>query len=681
VDKRADIWAFGVVLFEMLTGRRPFGGREATDAVAEILKSEPAWEALPADVPPPVRRLLRRCLQKDPRWRLQHIGDARLELHEAGTPDARRDGAEPPRSRRSALAWGMAAVSTAVVALALMALFGPRADTASRDPMRFSTVTNFSGVEAQPSFSPDGRSIAFVSNRGGQWDIYVGLVTGGSLIRITEDVNLETTPRWSPDGTRILFGRLNETGRQDVWTAPALGGTARRVVANALQPAWSSDGRSIAYSSEGTIWTADAGGANPRAITSPERFRADYQPAFSRDGRRVAFIRRRGPGLGGPYGALVVVDVTTGAEKYLTVDDAMAVSPVWSLDDRFVYLSWSRGGALNVWKIPVDGGEPEQITVGQGDDTEIDLSSDGTRLVFSSFRVNVNLAEMSLDERPPSGALRWLTSDSARGERRPAYAPDGRRIAFFSNRVGAEQESIWVMNADGTAATRVVEEEGRLSIFPRWAGDGQELVFLSRSASASSGLDPLEQTSELRRVALSGGAPQSLSIRPWSPAWGDVAADGRIIYRTSADTGAIFDPKTGERHPVAALTGDPLWSRDGRSFAFLVPPQSRSAEPGVYVETIGGGRQLVFPGWANGFAWHRESLVVLEGKPDLKGMLWRVDRDGRKELLLAGVPLLVADLNVEIPPARFDVSPDGRRLVLEALESFESDIGMIASVR
>src|SRR5689334_25361801 len=100
--------------------------------------------------------------------------------------------------------------------------------------MRFSSITNFAGVEGQPSFSPDGRSVAFVSDRGGQYDIFVGLLSGGSLVRVTNDPNVEARPRWSPDGSKLLYARLNESGLWDSWVVPALGGTARRISANAV---------------------------------------------------------------------------------------------------------------------------------------------------------------------------------------------------------------------------------------------------------------------------------------------------------------------------------------------------------------------------------------------------------------------------------------------------------------
>ena len=668
VDKRTDIWAFGCVLFEMLTGRKAFPGETMTDILAAVVGREPEWKALPADTPRPVRKLLRRCLQKEPMKRLRDIGDARFELEDAEAGQAEATSPPPPRRARrvsEAVAWSVAGLA---VILGALAFVRSRPSAAPKRPaMRFSVVTNFSGVEAQPSLSPDGRSVAFVSNRGGKWDIYVGLVSGGNLVRITNDPGVEYGPRWSPDGSHLLFVRVNDLGTFDIWIVPALGGAARRLVAGGFQPAWSPDGRSIAYSAGGGLWICEASGANPRRVTQPQAPLSDTQPAFSRDGRRLAFVRRRD----GPYGELATAEIAGGDVRMLTDDGALALSPVWSPSDRFIYFASSRGGALNVWRVPTLVGEPEQVTAGQSDDADIDLSADGKRLVFSSYRLNVNLAEVSLD--PASlGRRTWLTTDSARGEAVPRFSPDGRRIAYFSNRRGGERESIWVMDADGANAERLVDDQ-RINAHPRWTGDGQDVVFSSLVSR-----DPLQF--ELRRVSLAGGAPQALFPLPWgSGQWGDVAPDGRLIYRTPDGGGEIYDLRSNRKERVSDLPSGPFWSRDGQTFAFVVRPgEGKPSETGLWIQTPGGPRRQVFQGWIAWFAWAGPSeLLACEGKPDFVGVLWRVGADGRRSMVLPAFPFYVVPHLQRLPLARFDVHPDGRRLAVEAVEAFEADIGMI----
>jgi serine/threonine-protein kinase len=274
VDRRADIWAFGCLLYEMLTGEKAFDGETVSDVLASVIMKEPDWARLPSNSPPTVRKLLQRCLDKDSKLRLRDIGEARIAIEEylgnpaAETPEPARQ-ASRPTSTRWLVGLSLAALLGAIVAGMLV---WKLAAGRPAFPMHFSAVTNFPGVEAQPSLSPDGRSVAFVSNRDGHYDIYVGLITGGSLVRITNDANVKARPRWSPDGTKIAYSRLNESGLWDIWAVPALGGTPRRLILNAMDPAWSPDGRSLAYAnnSTGSIWIADSSGQNARAITQPE---------------------------------------------------------------------------------------------------------------------------------------------------------------------------------------------------------------------------------------------------------------------------------------------------------------------------------------------------------------------------------------------------------------------------
>jgi serine/threonine protein kinase/Tol biopolymer transport system component len=672
VDKRADIWAFGCVLFEMLTGHRSFEGGSVADVLAGVVGRDPDWTALPSATPSRIHGLLRRCLQRDPARRLRDIGDARLDLDDAAVepPDAISPGAGGHRSMRRAIE-GSVLVAVAVLATTLINTYWRSRLGEPPPAMRFSLVTNFAGVEAQPSLSPDGRSLAFVSNRDGQWDVYVGLVTGGGLVRLTNDPNIEERPRWSPDGTRVLFSRLNETGVQDLWLTPAFPGTARRLVTNASSPAWSADGRHIAYSSANTIWVADADGSNPRQISKLEPPPIFHdQPVFAHDGKSLVFIRRRV----GPRSELVYLNLGTGATRSLTSDDTLALSPVWSPDDRFVYFSSSRGGTMNIWRMTVATSEAVQITAGQGDDSEIDLSADGTRLIFSTYRANTNLVEISIDPASP-GQRKWLTRDLARSETAPRYSPDGRQIAYFTNRSGAEREGIWVMGADGDNPTQLVEDSGTTNVYPRWAADGQTLVFYSRRGWGN------ETPPELRRVALAGGAPEILPVKPWFPfwGWGDVAPDGRIFYRTEETTGELFDPRTNRRESVADVPGDPQWSDDGRLFAYAVRVwgSRTNVKPGLWVSAIGAPRRQIFDGWVIWFAWARSGdLLFIEGQPNLKGRLWRISPTGQRKQALQEIAFFKRPADGHWI-ARFDVHPDGRRIVVEGLETYEADIGMI----
>jgi len=691
VNSRSDIWSFGCVLYETLTRRATFAGQTVSDTIANILEHEPDWQALPKTTPAGVRVLLRRCLQKDASRRLQHIGDARVELDEALGPPVASDAAAgvssvPTGSRP--WRWIVGVGLAGLVAGSLVvggAMWQRRPAAPARAPMRFSAVTNFAGVEAQPSLSPDGRSVVFVSNRGDQFGLWVGLVTGGNLIPVTpNDRNLKARPRWSPDGTRIAYARLNEHGLWDVWVVPALGGATRRILANASDPAWSPDGRWLAYADRSTnrIWVCDSNGANARPVTPSAPDLPHREPAFSRDGQRLAFVRRSG----GPYGELAVADMAPGNVRHLTEDNALVLSPVWSADDAFIYFSSSRGGTMNIWKISARGGEPEQITAGQGDDAELDLSADGKRLVFASYRMNVNLAEVRMDAPAQRESVKWLTTDSARLELFPAYSPDGKHIAYFSARNGAEKEAIWVMEADGSNAVQLVGDE-RVNTLARWMGDSETLVYYSMGAGPDVNL-PGAQT-EFRSVNLSRAAPQILPARGRVDTF-DVARDGRLVYISPDDSVQVFNLPTGQMKKLEAgkrasggTFGIFRWSPSGKSLAYLVVPlHENDSEAGVWVYNLEGTPRQVFRGWVVDFNWMADDeMLVLQGTPDLAGRLLRVRTDGAPAARIPASIQIRLTYIEDYLAARFDIHPDRRRIVTEVFELHEADIGMIENVR
>ena len=232
VDKRTDIWAFGCVLFEMLTGATTFARPTATDTLAAVVGVDPDWASLPADTPASIRRLLTRCLQKDARRRLHDIADVRIELEDAMTAPAV---AVPARRRwtRPAM-WALSLGLVAAVAAAWLARdrFGrpaePPPDT------RVMRLTDLPGLEEFPAISPDGKSVAFTAGVGGTRQLFVQLITGGAPLQLTRDPVEHEYPRWSPDSSSIFYFSAAAPGQLqgNIWEIPALGGVPRRVVSS-----------------------------------------------------------------------------------------------------------------------------------------------------------------------------------------------------------------------------------------------------------------------------------------------------------------------------------------------------------------------------------------------------------------------------------------------------------------
>ncbi len=682
VDRRTDIWAFGCVLYEMLTGKMAFSGETVTDTLASILKSEPDWSQLPSATPAHVRVLLRRCLQKDPRQRLRDIGDARVSLEEvlAGSPESYSTAGISFPTARKIVPWTIAGlVVGALIAGLAVWKFAP--GTASNLTMHFSAVTNFAGVQAQPALSPDGRSVAFVSNRDGNYNIYVTLIHGGNLVEVTHDPNMKERPMWSPDGATLVYSRLNHSGVPDIWEVPALGGTPRRLILNATDPAWSPDGHSIAYENmaDNSIWVSGAFGENARSVApAPKTEWRDTQPRFSPDGREIAFIDR----ANGPYGELAVVSLASGKEQQLTNDGALALSPAWSPDGRYIYFASSRGGTMNIWKIPSKGGEPQQITSGQGDDAQLDVSSDGKKIIFSTWRINGNIARFDLTAKDSQQTPKLLTTDPARNQLAPAYSPDGKLLTYFSNLKGAEKEGIWISNADGSNPVELVQDD-LVNVFPCFAPDGQSVIFQAFGDVRPN--NTARWSAEFRSVRVSGGIAQTLTRNDGGDVF-DIGSDGRLLYRNYDDEVEEYDPRTGKIHVLGTLHGplgrQPLlWSGDEASVAYVLSA-TREDDPnaGLWVNDFKNPPRQIFRGWVDWLAHGPgNEIYFIEGKPDFEGVLCRIQWDGQNlKRTSVTVPMVhsywVGTQNAEDD---FAVSPDGRYGAFDFQSILEANIGMI----
>ena len=677
IDRRSDIWAFGCVLFEMLTGKMVFSGETVTDTLAEIMKAEPNWNLLPTSTPKPIRSLLQRCLKKDPKQRLQAIGEARIVIEEvlAGkTSPAEQQAAAQPRAPQNRIHSLVGWIGGFVIGAALIGAVAWWITRSSpRTMMHFSAVTSFAGVQAQPALSPDGRSVAYISNRDGHYNVYVGLVHGGEPVQITHDTAMKARPSWSPDGGTLAYAQLNDSGEWDIWEVPALGGLPRKVVLNAADPAWTSDGHSLVYRnlSDEQIWISGTEGESAHALVHGVPYRWETEPRVSPDGRMVALAVRT---TGGPYGELGIADVSTGTVRLLTSDNALALSPAWSPDSRSIYFSSSRGGTVNIWKIGADGRGLHQITAGEGDDAEIDVSRDGNRLVFGTMRVNIGLSR--LDAQAKSGGLnvKVLTTDPARNEFGPAYSPDGTRIAFFTNLKGAENESIGVADANGGNATQLVRDS-RVNLFPRWSPDGIHIIYASNS----------DKDSEYRSIAVSGGAPQTIMSEAADDIV-DVGRDGRLLFQKAGEI-QVFDPRAGK---TATLGKTPThlglrWASNGSSVAYgVVSQQENDSADGVWVTDFKTPPRQVFRGWVCWFAVDAlDNIFILKGNADLNGEVWKVKWDGSGLSRVPGTLPLLGNVNYThtFVGNQIVVSPDGSHIVFQSQQVLQENIGIIDNVQ
>ena len=297
VDKRTDIWAFGCVLYEMLTGRQVFGGETVTDILAAIVGKEPNWEALPEGTPRAIRRLLRRCLEKDPHDRLHHIADARIEIQEVLVHPGL--GSQPARAvarssvRRRILPWAVAAIMT-IVALGLAVIDSGQAPK-EMGTVRFQIPPPETQVGvAGPSVSPDGKQIAFVGSDGtGRTSLWVHKMDSGVAQRLdgTSQVAPLFFPFWSPDSRFLGFFLDGKLKKMDLSGGPAVSLVDAPIFYQ--RGTWNRQGTMLFGSVRGPIYRVSAAGGEATAVTQldPSRQEVTHRyPYFLPDGRHYLYL-------------------------------------------------------------------------------------------------------------------------------------------------------------------------------------------------------------------------------------------------------------------------------------------------------------------------------------------------------------------------------------------------------
>jgi eukaryotic-like serine/threonine-protein kinase len=667
VDKRTDIWAFGCVLYEIITGRRAFDGETSSDVIASILEREPDFSRLPAATPPHIVRLLARTLDKDPRTRLRDIGDARGELNVRSATGGAPPAGQRPSRFRERLAWA----ALVLVASAAAVLAGSSMRTAVAPAEVMFDVSFPPGVAAdftQLAISPDGRYLAAAPTFEGRAPIWLRPIgsAAGQTLPGTEGA---TFPFWSPDGKSIGFFAERKLKRIE------LDGEAVSIVTDvqvARGGMWQPDGAILfAPNASGPLFRVPASGGTAVAATHLEPGQNDHRaPFLLPDGRHFLYYSRGTPQVRGVYVARL-----DGSESRRLADaDAAAVYAASG------HLLFVRQGEL--FAQPFDA---DRLTLG------------GTAFrIAGSVAVNPGISLASL-AASPSGAIAyvangvrtsqfvWFDRTGSRIEAlgqpeqtaitMPSLSPDERRVAF--SRVVGGNWDIWLMDLHG-AMSRLTSDPA-LDFSPIWSPDGQQIFFQSARGPGAPDLyfrSVVDATPEARLLT-------SRSDQPRAPS--DVSADGRVLLYTvsTGTTSEIWSvPLSGDRtpHPFVKLNfnaADGRFSPDGHWVAYQSNESGRNE---IYLQPFPGpgGRIPVSTGGGIQARWGRRSGELFYLAPDrrLTAVPVRIAPNG-PAALGAPKPLFQMSTIVVAQFGQYAVSGDGQRFLVNNQSADPPTITMI----
>ena len=512
VDHRSDIFSFGVLIFEMLTGKLPFRGEHEAAMVYSIVNEEPLQlDQLRSDISPLLSNLILRCLEKDPADRYQHMDDIVSDLRRsqkkttkvarssayipvqqsAGRPvSGVQQQPEIPQSaaqRKPVMLYG--AIGLGVVVIAALAWILLSRSRASLNPDMTTRVLQVPFTQYSYSgISPDGNWVAFpAADVNGKWDIYYMHVNGGEPRKITSDATtfIQQSADISPDGSQIAYNRPSDDHTtDDIFVISALGGTSRKLATAGDQPLWKPDGQRVGFirtdnassrSESGKLefWTVGADGSGARKEYTDTLFATkggDYRYSFcwSPDGNSIAWLRS----LSSSSQVIVIHDLKTGREHQLTNGQENIDSMVWTVEDMIVFSS-NRGGNTNLWTVPASGGDATQVTKGGGPDIGISVSHSGKSLVYLQQQRVGYLWTANID----GSSIRQISFDD-REIWEPTFSPDKKQIAFVMRDPDPLKNNtdLYVVDRDGNNRRRLTIGN-LITRVPRFSPDGHKIMY------------------------------------------------------------------------------------------------------------------------------------------------------------------------------------------------------------
>ena len=502
VDARSDIFSLGAVLYEMLSRQRAFSGESYADLISSVLKDNPPPLPISAKSLPGIERVVLRCLEKSPSERFQSARDLAFQLEAMSTSDSESLASVPAPAfnpaklahRLGLLPWLVAAVLVCVLASLAWWLRGQSLKNSSNSAVQFERLTDFYGMEESPALSPDGKSVAFVSDSTGSRQIWVRLLAGGPPLQLTHDLGDHFSPRWSPDSASLFYytPSTDNTSQATIWEISALGGTSRRVVEGLSEVDPSHDGKSLAFfrlhGSQIQLVRTDRDASHPQVLAEFLSKTGCRQPRWSPDDSYIAFILATDRWSDDVF----YVSSKGGSPHQVTSDTDLFSGFSWLPDASGLVYSSSRNSTLfylptlHLWSVALDGRKLRQLTFGDESDESPDIDSRG-RLVESRLHINFDIWKFPIGPNPGENVRRAIRITHQTGQvQTPSPSPDGQQLVYLSDTGG--HGNLWILdlNTDQTRQVTFEKEPGIAMGVPLWSPDGSQIAYarnpgLSRS--------------------------------------------------------------------------------------------------------------------------------------------------------------------------------------------------------
>ncbi|HEV7919866.1 MAG TPA: protein kinase [Thermoanaerobaculia bacterium] len=590
VDQRTDIFAFGAVLYEMLSGRPAFDGVSVAETMHAVANADPPpLASLDANVPPALDAIVSHCLEKNPQERFQSARDLAFQLRtlsqvQSAMTDIRKAPAAKRWRPRSGAVVAVAAVLAAAAAGFTVLRLRGGGGVAPSGARALKQLTFSDGLELFPTLAADGKTFAYVSAESGNRDIYAQRVDGRTAVNLTRDSpDDDSEPAFSPDGSQIAF--RSERGGGGIFLMGATGESVRRLTDFGHNPSWSPDGARIVVSTAatelrphvrpatGALWVIDTRTEAKRVLVHAQGDGRDFgrnsdavQPSWSPHGKRIAFW-----GISTRSGQRDLWTVDPDAPgpnetvERVTADAALDWNPVWSPDGRYLYFGSDRDGTLNLWRIPMD--ESTGKSTGAPEPLSLPAALTGN----FAFSPQGDLAYVTVTRSFGLMALPFDANKGAVGAPRPLFAgsqeilsfepsPDGKSIAFTT--AGA-QEDLFIANADGTRLRQLTNDAAR-DRSATWSPDGKTLyVYSNRDGDAYHIWSIRADGSGLTRVTSDADLKRAEAQNVYTPA---PSPDMHTLATETNRSNALVHldrPPGGRLEPIPASLGVVKWSPDG----------------------------------------------------------------------------------------------------------------------